>query len=78
MSILGGNSYVSNNFCSKFFKTSDEIESEKLEKGIRDSIIGIVRKREKKAMSGEEDMFGSDFLGLLLKACQSEGENFGG
>ncbi|XP_021824405.1 cytochrome P450 CYP749A22-like [Prunus avium] len=53
---------------SKFFKTSDEIESEKLEKGMRDSIIEIVEKREKKAMDGEEDSFGSDFLGLLLKA----------
>ncbi|KAK9934980.1 hypothetical protein M0R45_022099 [Rubus argutus] len=52
----------------KFFKTSDDIESERLEKGIRDSIMGIVKKREDKAMSGEEESFGSDFLGLLLKA----------
>ncbi|KAK9932872.1 hypothetical protein M0R45_020094 [Rubus argutus] len=53
---------------SKIFKSRDEIESERLEKGIRNSIIEIVRKREKKAMRGEEDSFGSDFLGLLLKA----------
>ncbi|XP_061990510.1 cytochrome P450 CYP749A22-like [Rosa rugosa] len=53
---------------SKFFKTSDEIESEKLEKGIHDSIVEIVKKREKETMTAEEDNFGNDFLGLLLKA----------
>ncbi|KAK9934962.1 hypothetical protein M0R45_022082 [Rubus argutus] len=60
---------------SKFYKTSDEIESEKLEKGIRDFIIEIVKKREEKAMSEEQDKFGSDFLGLLLKAHHDANEN---
>ncbi|KAI5312065.1 hypothetical protein L3X38_041238 [Prunus dulcis] len=32
---------------SKFFKTSDEIESEKLEKGIQDSIIEIIKKKRR-------------------------------
>ncbi|PRQ39031.1 putative 11-oxo-beta-amyrin 30-oxidase [Rosa chinensis] len=50
------------------FKSNDDIKSEKLEKGIRDSIMGIIKKREEKAMSGEAESFGSDFLGLLLKA----------
>ncbi|XP_061994531.1 cytochrome P450 CYP749A22-like isoform X1 [Rosa rugosa] len=53
---------------SKLFRTSDDIESDRLEKEIRDSIKGIVKKREDKAMNGEEESFGSDFLGLLLKA----------
>ncbi|XP_004298348.1 PREDICTED: cytochrome P450 CYP749A22-like [Fragaria vesca subsp. vesca] len=53
---------------SKLFRTSDDIESEKVEKGIRDSIMEIVKKREKEAKAGEEDCFGKDFLGLLLKA----------
>lgn len=53
---------------SKFFKTSNEVESKKIEKGIRDSILEIVKKREEKATSGGEDGFGSDFLGLLVKA----------
>nr|XP_008339765.2 cytochrome P450 CYP749A22-like [Malus domestica] len=53
---------------SKFYKPSDEIKSDKLEKGIRDSIAGMASKREKKAMTGEGDGFGSDYLGLLLKA----------
>ncbi|XP_004298349.1 PREDICTED: cytochrome P450 CYP749A22-like [Fragaria vesca subsp. vesca] len=53
---------------SKLFRTSDDIESEKVEKGIRNSIMEIVKKREKEAKAGEEDSFGKDFLGLLLKA----------
>ncbi|KAH0991249.1 hypothetical protein GBA52_002732 [Prunus armeniaca] len=60
---------------SKLFKTSDEIESEKLEKGIHASIIEMVKKREKKTMTGENDSFGSDFLGLLLKANHEANEN---
>ncbi|KAK9934910.1 hypothetical protein M0R45_022036 [Rubus argutus] len=55
---------------SRFFKIDDEIESEKIVKGIHDSIVEIVKKREVQAMtmSGEEDRFGDDFIGLLLKA----------
>ncbi|XP_009346501.2 cytochrome P450 CYP749A22 [Pyrus x bretschneideri] len=53
---------------SKIFKTSDEIEAEKLKKGVYASIMDIAKKREKTAMSGDEDGFGSDFFGLLLKA----------
>ncbi|KAL6192912.1 hypothetical protein ACLB2K_033998 [Fragaria x ananassa] len=55
---------------SNIFKTSDDIEAENLEKGIRDSILEMVKKREQKAMttSKEEQSFGSDFLGLLVKA----------
>ncbi|PRQ40548.1 putative cytochrome P450 [Rosa chinensis] len=55
---------------SRFIKTNDEIVSEKLVKGIYDSIIGIVKKREEQAMTmiSKEDKFGDDFIGLLLKA----------
>ncbi|CAL8994738.1 unnamed protein product [Prunus brigantina] len=59
---------------SKIFKTRDEIESAELEKGIRDSVMEVIKKREKKAMGGEEDGFGSDFLGLLLKAHHDTNE----
>lgn len=49
--------------------TKDEIETEKLDQGIRNSIMKIIKEREAKAMRiGEEDNFGNDFLGLLLKA----------
>ncbi|XVF38008.1 hypothetical protein REPUB_Repub20aG0060700 [Reevesia pubescens] len=53
---------------NKFWKTADEIESEELAKGIRDSVMEIVKKREDKVISGEADSFGSDFLGLLVNA----------
>ncbi|KAK9934965.1 hypothetical protein M0R45_022085 [Rubus argutus] len=53
---------------SKLFKTSDEIEGDKVEKEICNSVLEIVTKREKKPMTEKEDNFGSDFLGLLLKA----------
>ncbi|KAA8532861.1 hypothetical protein F0562_033022 [Nyssa sinensis] len=58
---------------SKFLKSSDDIESDKLEKGIRDSIIKIIKKREK-AMKGE-NKFGTDYLGLLLKANHDADKN---
>ncbi|KAL5569319.1 hypothetical protein UlMin_025894 [Ulmus minor] len=60
---------------SKIFKTKDQIESEKLEKGIRNSIIEMIKKREEKIRNGDEDDFGSDFLGLLVKACHVANEN---
>ncbi|ONH89957.1 hypothetical protein PRUPE_8G026400 [Prunus persica] len=59
----------------EFFKTSNEIEPEKLEKGIQDSIIEIIKKREEKAMTGGEDRFGSDYLGLLEEAQHDGNDN---
>ena len=59
---------------SKIIKTRDEVESAKLEKGIRDNIMKVIKKREQKAVNGEEDGFGSDFLGLLLKAHHDTNE----
>ncbi|XVF43269.1 hypothetical protein PTKIN_Ptkin02bG0026700 [Pterospermum kingtungense] len=53
---------------SKIWKTRDEIESEKLAKGIHNCVMDMVKKREEKVVSGEADGFGSDFLGLLVKA----------
>ncbi|XVE81365.1 hypothetical protein DITRI_Ditri15bG0057600 [Diplodiscus trichospermus] len=51
---------------SKLWKPADDIESEKLEKEIRESVMETVKKREDKIGSGEADNFGSDFLGILL------------
>ncbi|XVF29135.1 hypothetical protein REPUB_Repub15cG0093500 [Reevesia pubescens] len=53
---------------NNFWKTADDIESEILEKGIQDSVLEIVKKREDKVVNGETDSFGSDFLGLLVNA----------
>ncbi|KAK2983896.1 hypothetical protein RJ640_008055 [Escallonia rubra] len=53
-------------FCSRIFKSSDDKESDKLEKHIRDSFLEIIRKIEKSM--NKEGSNGMDFLGLLLKA----------
>ncbi|KAF7123929.1 hypothetical protein RHSIM_Rhsim12G0071800 [Rhododendron simsii] len=51
----------------KFLKSRDN-ESDKLEQAIRESIIGVINKREEKMMKGEENNYGSDFLESLIKA----------
>ncbi|KAF7124893.1 hypothetical protein RHSIM_Rhsim12G0072400 [Rhododendron simsii] len=52
----------------KFFKLRDDLESDKIEQAIRESIIGMIDKRAEKMMRGEENNYGSDFLGSLIKA----------
>ncbi|MFQ6667125.1 hypothetical protein Gotur_033250, partial [Gossypium turneri] len=59
---------------SKFWKSADEIESDKLEKMIHDSVMKIVKQREEKVMTGEVDSFGHDFLGLLVNAYHDPDE----
>ncbi|KAK4841627.1 hypothetical protein QYF36_007728 [Acer negundo] len=49
-------------------KTSDDVESEKLEQGIRDSFIKMIKKREEKVEMGKLDSYGNDFFGSLLQA----------
>ncbi|EXB44886.1 Cytochrome P450 734A1 [Morus notabilis] len=51
---------------SKF--TKDEIESDMLDREISNSIMEMVKKREDKVTSGDEDNYGSDLLGGLIKA----------
>ncbi|KAK6251980.1 hypothetical protein QUC31_013700 [Theobroma cacao] len=53
---------------SNFCKTADEIESDKLVKGIHNSVMEVVKKREEKVVNGEANSFGTDFLGLLVNA----------
>ncbi|KAA3485525.1 cytochrome P450 CYP749A22-like protein [Gossypium australe] len=53
---------------SKLWKSADLLESEKLEKGIQDCVMEIIKKRENKVVSGEADSFGDDYLGLLVNA----------
>ncbi|XP_022722687.1 cytochrome P450 CYP749A22-like [Durio zibethinus] len=53
---------------SKFWKSADDTESEKLVKEIQESVMELVKKREDKLVSGEADNFGNDFLGLLVNA----------
>ncbi|KAK3027260.1 hypothetical protein RJ639_041206 [Escallonia herrerae] len=60
---------------SRILKNGDDVESDKLEKGIGDLIFGIIQKREK-LMMGEGNSYGSDFLGLLLNARKDAPENY--
>ncbi|KAI3407383.1 uncharacterized protein J3R85_021046, partial [Psidium guajava] len=60
---------------SKLWKTADEIEAEKLEKGIYDAILGLIEQREDKVKAGEAAEFGNDFLGQLVKAYHNADES---
>ncbi|XVE74383.1 hypothetical protein DITRI_Ditri12bG0012500 [Diplodiscus trichospermus] len=51
---------------SYFWKSADEIESDKLAKAVHDSVMKMVEKREDKVAIGEADSYGRDFLGLLI------------
>ncbi|CAL5382268.1 unnamed protein product [Camellia sinensis] len=52
---------------SQIFRSADDKESETIEKGIRDCIVEIIKKREKLKI-GEIERCESDFLGKLLEA----------
>ncbi|OMO72099.1 Cytochrome P450 [Corchorus olitorius] len=60
---------------SKLWKTADSIESDKLAKEIHNSVMKIVKKREEKVFSGEANIFGTDFLGLLLNSFNNPDKN---
>lgn len=53
---------------SLLWRTADEAEGHRLEKGIRAAVLKVVRKREEKKKSGEMDVYGTDFLGRLMEA----------
>ncbi|KAK0575361.1 hypothetical protein LWI29_037905 [Acer saccharum] len=52
----------------KLVKTSDDVESDKLEQGIRDSFVKMIKMREEKVKMGKLDNYGIDFFGSLLQA----------
>ncbi|KAH7515795.1 hypothetical protein FEM48_Zijuj10G0064300 [Ziziphus jujuba var. spinosa] len=60
---------------SEFFKTNNQIELDMLDSQVRNNIIEVIKKRERKVITGKEDNFGSDFLGLLLKAHHNAADN---
>ncbi|KAL7110417.1 hypothetical protein ACP275_05G025000 [Erythranthe tilingii] len=55
----------------KFARTKDEIEADKIEKSLHDSIMEMVNRRQDEVETGKSKDFGSDFLGSLLKAHHS-------
>ncbi|MCL7024824.1 hypothetical protein MKW94_009191 [Papaver nudicaule] len=53
----------------KLMPTKEDIESDRIEREIRKSIIGLIKKREEKVNRGElEGGYGNDYLGILVKA----------
>lgn len=61
--------------CSKIWKSRDEIEADKLEKQLENSILEIIKKREDEVMTGEVENFRNDFLGILLKAKHGDDDS---
>ncbi|XP_026402969.1 cytochrome P450 CYP749A22-like [Papaver somniferum] len=60
----------------KKHETTMDIESDRLEREIRKSIIELIKKREEKAKKGELDGgYGNDYLGMLVKATHESDEN---
>ncbi|KAK4479838.1 hypothetical protein RD792_015380 [Penstemon davidsonii] len=59
----------------KFVRSDDDIEAEKIEKLLHESIMGIVRKRENEVKTGRANDFGNDFLGSLLKVHHDSDQN---
>uniref|UniRef100_A0A7N0ZS13 Cytochrome P450 n=1 Tax=Kalanchoe fedtschenkoi TaxID=63787 RepID=A0A7N0ZS13_KALFE len=56
---------------SQLLNDGDETEAEKLEKGIRDLVIKVIRSREQMGVGGEAAQaggYGEDFLGRLVKS----------
>ncbi|XP_020277057.1 cytochrome P450 CYP749A22-like isoform X3 [Asparagus officinalis] len=51
-----------------FMRNNDDKEADKIEKEIRDTIIKLIMKRRESKQIGCPDGYGSDLLGLLVKA----------
>ncbi|XP_002512038.2 cytochrome P450 CYP749A22 [Ricinus communis] len=75
ISIIAGNHYKVRIPGIKFFKTTYDVELDKLQQDIRDTIMEMVKKREEAAKISEQDSFGHDFLGSLIKAYKDEDKN---
>ncbi|KAI3867388.1 hypothetical protein MKX03_036515, partial [Papaver bracteatum] len=60
----------------KIMPNQDDIETDRLEREIRKSIIGLIKKREEKVNRDElEGGYRSDYLGMLIKAYQESDDN---
>ncbi|KAJ8525886.1 hypothetical protein K7X08_005249 [Anisodus acutangulus] len=50
-----------------YYRSSEEIEADKILEELFESFIGILKQREYKVKAGQSDNFGGDFLGSLLE-----------
>ncbi|MCL7037863.1 hypothetical protein MKW94_008528 [Papaver nudicaule] len=63
-------------FFEKIWRRKEEIEMEKIDAGIRNSVLEIIKKREEMMKKGElHDDYGRDYLGLLLNANKDPDEH---
>ncbi|WCJ22076.1 Cytochrome P450 CYP749A22 [Euphorbia peplus] len=58
---------------NNLIKTQDDIEAEKLEQGMRDCILKMIKKREEEA-NGKTECYGNDYLGVLMKKNREDGK----
>ncbi|KAI3861952.1 hypothetical protein MKW98_018235 [Papaver atlanticum] len=60
----------------KLMPSEEDAESDRLEREIRKSIIGLIKTREEKVKRGElEGGYGNDYLGVLVKAFHESDDN---
>ncbi|KAH7515792.1 hypothetical protein FEM48_Zijuj10G0064000 [Ziziphus jujuba var. spinosa] len=59
----------------RIFQNRNQIELDMLDSQVRNNIIEVIKERERKVITGKEDNFRSDFLGLLLKAHHNAADN---
>ncbi|CAN4127811.1 unnamed protein product [Withania somnifera] len=64
-----------NPITDKLFRSSEEIEADKILEELSDSFAGIIKKREDRVEAGEAVNFGDDFLGSLLEGRFNADEN---
>ncbi|KAH6798678.1 hypothetical protein C2S51_035162 [Perilla frutescens var. frutescens] len=63
-------------FGIKIWKSRDEIEADRVEQSLRDSILSLVRKREEDMVrTRQPHNFGNDFLGSLMKVNHEHDPN---
>lgn len=62
-------------FRSKIFRSSEEIEADKILDELFESFIRIIKQREEKVETGQSDNYGADFLGSLLEGHLNADEN---
>ncbi|KAJ8525946.1 hypothetical protein K7X08_001600 [Anisodus acutangulus] len=58
---------IRNPIIDKIYRSSEEIEADKILEELFESFIGIIKQREYKVKAGQSDNFGGDFLGSLLE-----------
>ncbi|KAM3397115.1 cytochrome like [Capsicum galapagoense] len=66
---------IRNPIIDKIFRSSEEIEADKILDELFESFIRIIQQREEKVKTGQSDNYGADFLGSLLEGHLNADEN---